>query len=271
MADGYKMDGEHFTLPLAGSGLIEVQAQPQPLPTASMAIMVFNDSAMTNGQYDAPVENGLAGFRATISDTMGEITTDMYGNPLCTEYELDGDGPPSSTQMGCPPVTVLGAGCYQRRHRHDQDPLPGPLRYDVLVIPPDGTDWLQTTTLEGSQGWDTWLQEGSTGLDNEFIVAGEPFPWTIFGFVQPRTPNLGGTGALKGTLMGSITPARQRAACPTRGRPGAASLAPSCTGPITDGWVALNDLQAGDQAVWVGRAIPTARSSSRTSRPATTS
>ena len=63
----------------------------------------------------------------------------------------------------------------------------GPLRYDVLVIPPDGRDWIQTTTLEGSQGWDTWLQEAGTGLDNEFLVAAEPFPWTIFGFVRRRT------------------------------------------------------------------------------------
>ena len=55
---------------------------------------------------------------------------------------------------------------------------------------PMAQTWIQTTTLEGSHGWDTWLQEAGTGLDNEFIVAAEPFPWTIFGFVQPSTAPL---------------------------------------------------------------------------------
>ena len=54
----------------------------------------------------------------------------------------------------------------------------GPMRYDVLMFPPAGEQWIQTTTLEGSQGWDTWLQEAGTGLDNEFLIAAEPFPWT---------------------------------------------------------------------------------------------
>ncbi len=50
---------------------------------------------------------------------------------------------------------------------------------------PTGTDWAQTTTLEGNHDWDAWVMEGATGLDTEFVVAGEPFPATFFGFVQP--------------------------------------------------------------------------------------
>ena len=30
--------------------------------------------------------------------------------------------------------------------------------------------------------------EGSTGLDTEFVVAGEPFPATVFGYVPVRRP-----------------------------------------------------------------------------------
>ena len=53
------------------TGLIEVGCIPYPLPPAEMVIKVFNDNAMTNGQFDAPVEDSvcpgemcMAGFRA---------------------------------------------------------------------------------------------------------------------------------------------------------------------------------------------------------------
>jgi hypothetical protein len=59
----------------------------------------------------------------------------------------------------------------------------GPNRYALSVVPPTGSSWVQTTTLEGNHDWDSWVMEGSTGLDTEFVVAGEPFPATIFGFV----------------------------------------------------------------------------------------
>jgi hypothetical protein len=92
MADGYKVDGEHFTVPLEEPGLITVQAQPLPLPTAQMVIEVFEDISMTNGQFDAPAEHGLAGFRVLLNDIAGEITVDIFGNPICSEYERDANG-----------------------------------------------------------------------------------------------------------------------------------------------------------------------------------
>ncbi|HLF26304.1 MAG TPA: IPT/TIG domain-containing protein [Anaerolineae bacterium] len=253
MADGYKVDGEHFTVPLPAPGLVEVQAQPLPLPPATMVIRVFNDQSMTNGQFDAPGEQGLAGFRASINDMLGEITADMFGNPLCTVYQKDADGNVVYDADGAPIVETLGNGCYSDANGDIIIPNLGTIRFDVLVIPPDGQDWIQTTTLEGSQGWDTWLQEAGTGLDNEFVVAGEPFPWTVFGFVQPRTPNLGGTGTIQGVIMGAITASPAQGGLPFQGATWGGFAGTQLDTPIANPWLSLNDLQNGDTAVWVGQ------------------
>ena len=36
--------------------------------------------------YEVGAERGLAGFTAHLSDVLGEVTVDYYGNPLCTQY-----------------------------------------------------------------------------------------------------------------------------------------------------------------------------------------
>lgn len=260
-AEGYKMDGEHFTIPMPdpdgdGVGLVEVQMHPLPLPPATMVIKVFEDVSMTNGQFDGPVEDGLAGFRASLNDIAGEITTDLFGNPLCTQYEKDAAGNVVLNPDGTPQVKSLGNGCYSDSEGIITIPNIGPLRYDVLVFPPAGQQWIQTTTLEGSQGWDTWLQEAGTGLDNEFVVAGEPFPWTIFGFVKPKTPDLGGTGSIKGVIMASATFFPSEGGLPYQGRIFGGLAGTKTFRPINRPWLALNDLQQGDTAVWVGQGNP---------------
>ena len=85
IADGYKIDGAHFTVPL-DPGLVTVELQPNPLPDSTLRGQVFSDTASTNGAQD-PDEPGLAGFVGHIADTLGEVQTDVYGNPLCTKYQ----------------------------------------------------------------------------------------------------------------------------------------------------------------------------------------
>lgn len=244
LADGYKMGGAHFTVPFNPTGAVTVELNPHPLPAATMRIKVFEDIASVNGQFDTS-ESGLAGFHAVINDTLGQISTDVFGNPLCTRYDLAGE-------------PVVMDGCLISDANGDMAiPNLGPSRYDVLVIPPPGTDWTETTTLEGSPSWDTWLQEGGTGLDNEFVVAGEPFPWTMFGFVRPTdTLNTGATGGISGTLISASVYLPQQNALPYFGDIWSGFTGTKVTGPITDGWVALSDLQNGDQAVYVQRANP---------------
>jgi len=300
-ADGYKVDGQHFSLPMDEPGLVTVEAQPLPLPIARMVIEVFEDNAMTNGQFDAPGEHGLAGFRTLVNDTVGEITVDIFGNPICSDYERDEFGNLILDAEGNgTPIPGTGGACYSKCYAvqggvdlgwvdplddHGRCPLTsgetashpfpwvasipdgldvhgkvlieplGPLRYDVLMVPPDGTDWVQTTTLEGSNGWDTWLQEAGTGLDNEFVVAGEPFPWTIFGWVDP-TPDLppaAGNGSISGVIMGTSTYIPSQNGLPHLGDIWGGLMGTKLEEPIAYPYLALNSLQQGDQAIWVGR------------------
>jgi hypothetical protein len=262
LVDGYKIEGKHFTVPLADPGLLEVGVQPLPLPPAEMVIQVFHDRSMTNGQFDAPVEqsvcpgpNCMEGFRLFLNDTIGEITNDMYGNPLCTVYQHDTNGNVEFDPDGNPIIQTLGGECLSDADGFIRVSNLGPLRYDVLVTPPDGTDWVQTTTLEGSQGWDTWLQEAGTGLDNEFIVAAEPFPWTIFGFVKPTDTLTAqpGTGSIQGVIMAISSYTPSQGGLPHQGDIWGGLMGVKLERPIAYPWLALNDLQNGDTAVWVGQ------------------
>ncbi|MFN8443242.1 MAG: SdrD B-like domain-containing protein [Caldilineaceae bacterium] len=240
-ADGYKIDGTHFTVPM--NGPVTVAMQPHPLPAATMRILVFEDNASVNGQYDAPAEHGLAGFRAVVSDILGQVSTDVFGNPLCTTYDANGE---PNGQTNCLLSDANGDITI---------PNLGPNRYDVAVVPPDGTNWTETSTLEGSPSWDTWLAEGGTGLDNEFVVAGEPLPWTFFGFTRPMNtlPN-NATGGVKGKLQAVSVYAPKKGGVGYSGSIWDGFLGNKVLGPITDGWVALSDIQNGDAAVYVARA-----------------
>ncbi|NUQ84072.1 MAG: DUF11 domain-containing protein [Anaerolineales bacterium] len=249
MANGYKLGGIHFTVPLQGTGEVTVRLHPHPLPTGTIRIKVFHDNASTNGQYDTS-ESGLEGFHAVVNDIVGQVSTDIFGNPLCTTYDAGGN-----------PTGINLYGCLNSDANGDiVIPNLGPNRYDVTVIPPPGQTWLETTTLEGGLSWDTWLQEGSTGLDNEFVVAAEPFPWTIFGFVEPmdnlNDPEV--TGGISGTLVAASVFQPPAGALPSYfGDQWTGFSGVKVLGPVTDGWVALSDLQnAIDQTVYVAPANP---------------
>ena len=162
LADGYKLDGTPFTIP-ADPGTIEVPLQPLPLPTATASAEVFADVTSANGQYD-PGEDGLSGFTGKITDYLGQVNTDVFGNPLCTTYKA-GSGPNGYEWVdGGPVVDRLGGKCLSgdanmdgvinatdeaasaagRRPGHrprpppDPEPRPQPLR--DARRPPDGPE-----------------------------------------------------------------------------------------------------------------------------------
>ncbi len=285
-ADSYKIDGKHFTVPMEevaatpGIGLVEVQMRPLDLPPATLRIKVFIDDGFTNGQFDAPAEdpqpgeftpkfdsNGaIRGFKAHFGDPLGEISTDVFGNPLCTKYAANGDPLPSADQDP-----------YQQCLYPDASgvitiPNLGPNRYEVWVVPPDGENWIETTTLEGNFGWDGWVQEGATGYDTEFVVGAEPFPWTIFGFVPGNThyrsgqagaittaPDMidGGPTAL-GSIEGDVHSARVyvpwNAGNPYNGDIWGGFRGVRDGGPLAGARIALSSIALGDQLVYVGQA-----------------
>ncbi len=257
LADGYKIDGVHFSIPMEGDGVITVAAQPDPLPDSTLRAQVYLDEASTNGAIDNG-EPGLEGFQGHINDILGEVTTDVYGNPLCTTYvnenpdthEIPWDSA-SRDADGLPIVDTVGGKCLSDATGMITIPHLGTNRYTTTVIPPDGSGYIQTTTLEGNHDWDTWLMEGSTGYDTESVVAGEPVPTPQFGFVHPHN-DLTGTSA--GSVSGVVVAVKQY--YPPIG--GSFNYWFGSTGsrldkPIKDPVLSLVDLNNGDQAVWVGR------------------
>lgn len=307
LAEGYKLDGRHFSIvngqvSWQGKGAADpaaevlVELQPTPLPDAQIQAAVFEDISPVNSAPDLAAEHGLAGFQGHITDYLGEVTTNVYGHPLCSKYDAAGNliaGSGGKCLSACYVVAtgvdlgtvapgpagrcpVDATGLTMTRPDGSTVPAPaggvvegkikipnlGPNRYSLSVTPPDGSGWIQTTTLEGNHDWDAWVMEGSTGLDTEFAIAGEPFPAIIFGYVPvPGTPSgagvlpaLSGIGSIKGVVDGV------KIYVPANG--GVAGLPGDIFGgmqgsridkPIPFPWVTLTDLDHGDTVVWVGK------------------
>jgi uncharacterized repeat protein (TIGR01451 family) len=290
LADGYKLDGEHFTVPASRTlPAVTVQMMPNAaLPTATIQAEIFEDNTPTNSAPDVPAEQGLADWQGTIVDYLGPVTTDVLGNPLCTEYAADGS------------VAVLGGSCLSKcyvvsggvdigtvaadaTHRCPIDtasagvmtpiapnldaaipagaviegklkiPNLGTNRYALSATPPTGTNWVQTTTLEGNHDWDAWVMEGATGLDTEFTVGGEPFPAIFFGFVQPNNAAVGAGGNITGIVRQAKVYVPTIGGAPLAGTIWGGLGGAVLADPINKPWIALNDLNNGDKAVWVGQ------------------
>ncbi len=269
LADGFKIDGAHFTVPLADPGVVTVEVQPTPLPDSTIQAAVFEDTSIVNGAPDLPAEHGLAGFQGHIKDYLGEVTTDVYGDPLCGDgiclsecYVVDsgvdiGTVEPLDAAGRCPNdptgLSMVGGGAVPATAAIEGKliiPNLGTDRYALSITAPDGTAWTQTTTLEGNHDWDSWVMEGATGLDTEFVLAGEPFPAVFFGYVQATGPLAAGpTGHVKGVIVGV------KAYVPGVGGVfGEFGLTGAKVDkPIPFPWIALNDLDNGDTAVFIGR------------------
>ena len=266
IADDFKIDGQWFTLPMeestpgSGVAVVEVGMQPLPMPTATARIRVFEDNALPNSAPDPATERGLEGFAGHVGDWGGEITTDIFGNPLCTEYE-PGPGPNGYAYDadGLPiPIPGTGGHCLSDANGDIVIPNLGTNRFEAWVVPPDGTTWIETTTLEGNKGWDTWLMEGDTGFDKEFVQAGEPFPFTIFGFVQPKDllTDPAPTGEIKGVIAAAEVYVPFNGGLPYQGNLWGGLGGAKIVDTIPSPWIALSDLLNGDTAIWIGQGNP---------------
>ncbi len=95
-----------------------------------------------------------------------------------------------------------------------------------------------------------WVMEGSTGLDTEFAVGGEPFPAVFFGYVRSAVNSMGsGNATVKGTAL-----AVSAYIPPTGGIVGETGLLgakPKDKNPIHRLFVSLSDINNGDQTVFV--------------------
>lgn len=244
-ADGYKLGGQHVTVSNGGQGVL-IELVKDPLPLSKIRVHAFHDNQPVNGENDIPVEQGLSGFHVVVEDTVGEVTVDWFGNPLCTNYEHNPDG--TIKMNGDEPVIDGGnPGGYCKTDNSGDllvDALPRG-KYEVLVIPPDGSDWVQTTTIEGTPVIDAWIYEGNDGYSPRegFQVAGV---WV--GFVEPMNFGDGdsipaGSGSIHGTVrtIEEWTP------------PQAPAPPLVLTDPIDRPWIALTDIGNTDRQVYLGR------------------
>jgi hypothetical protein len=302
LADGYKLDGAHFAV-AGGPVAVTVELQPTPLPAGTIQAAVFEDISPVNGAPDVPAEHGLAGFTGKIVDYLGLVTTDVFGNPMCTEYERDAAGNIIlDANNEATPIPGTGGVCVSKCYVVNGgvdlgwvDPLDasgrcpdlsgvtashpfpwvgtladgltvegkliipnlGPNRYALSITPPDGTPWVQTTTLEGNHDWDAWVMEGDTGLDTEFVVAGEPFPGIIFGYVYPTPmPASPATGEIKGLIAAVKVYIPPKGGLALPGTIFGGTAGGKIYKPIDSPWVTLTDLTNGDTAIYVGQGNP---------------
>lgn len=253
IAADYKIDGAHFTVVDGRQTAVAAQLQPLPLPLATIRIQVFNDNIPVDGTYEANAEEGLAGFTATLSDVLGLVSTDYYGNALCTVYQHDSAG--RMIFSGGKPVadpTRSTGRCTSDATGEIVIANLGPNRYAATVAPPAGSSgWVQTTTLEGGHDHDIWIQEGDTGYDSEVTKGAEPVPATQFGFVKQKPiPASTATGEVKGVVIAGLPYIGGQGGLVV---PGGGWAGAKSGGPIAQPWVALSDLTGGDAAVYVGR------------------
>ena len=256
-ADGFKIDGQHFTVVAGQVGTtVTVQMNPTPLPLTTLRIQVFNDNTPVDATYEVNAEKGLAGFTAHLYDVFGDVSVDYYGNAICTKYKLTTAG--AVDFVGGKPVvdTAVSTGvCTSDSTGEIVIPNMGPNRFAARITPPvpaagQTYQWVQTTTLEGGHDHDIWSQEGATGFDTEQSKGAELVPSVQFGFVktQALTSTLP-TGGVKGVVVAGLAYIGGQ-----NGQVGPEGWAGTkFDKPIKAPWVALSDLGAGDTSVYVGR------------------
>lgn len=238
-APGYKLGGAHVNL--SDDTEVTIKLYPHPLPLSKIRVHVFHDNNPVNGEDDIPLESGLAGFHIVITDAIGEVTVDYFGNPLGTQYEKDNQGNFIYDLEGNPiPVSGTGGKVFSDSNGDALIEYIPPGKYGVQAIPEDGLGWIQTTTIEGTHVIDAWIEEGNDGYSpREGFLA--PLVW--FGFIkamdwgEAKPP---GSGLITGRIRTVIefTP-------PTR---------PLTLGdPVDRPWITLTDIGENDRQVYAVR------------------
>jgi hypothetical protein len=213
--DGYAMGGAAID---AGASKVTVYVKQYPLPAGQLSVFVFNDNSPLNGAPDLPQELGLAGFTIVLAEaggtygaSGGRVTQDAFGNPLGSTYKTTcgaeevptagycySSGKPVMLARGTGILTSDANGIVVIRNLF-------PAKYTVQVVPPAGTDWQQTTTIEGTRGDDAWIRAGEPPFFQEY---GPPGHHVFTGFTHTgilakngATPVLNGSASVTGKIV----------------------------------------------------------------------
>lgn len=243
---GYQMGGASIA---PGQAAVKVVVNKTPIPTAQISLFVFEDNQPINGAPDLPQELGLANFSVTLKEaggtygaSGGQVTQDAFGNPIGTTYQQlpNGDfvyNTPGDPNSG-PVVQTLGSGFIKTGA--DGTILIkylAPAKYTIEVIPPAGSAYIQTSTIEGTKGIDAWVKANEPSFFQEF---GPPGHHIFIGFVKTNFKDasvLNGSSTITGKVV-NMHGARPPNFSFFNGEP-----FPQC-------WVGLNEL-----AVATGRAV----------------
>jgi FtsP/CotA-like multicopper oxidase with cupredoxin domain len=197
---GHSIGGAQIPAGTNGS-TISVIVNNQPIPTAQLSVIAFEDNNPTNGVPD-PGEPGLGGFEIILEDAGGRygisggtMSQDAFGNPLKNSL-LGTPGCPGAAPVGviltCPDGTALIRDL-------------APAKIGVVVVPAAGTGtWTQTSTIEGTKLQDNWVKAGEPPFLVEF---GAPGFHAFLGFVNPEHTTVppGPPGLNSNTITGSVT------------------------------------------------------------------
>ncbi len=202
--DGYTLGGAAVPAGTASGDSFTVVVSSTPIPTAQISVFLFEDNSPINGAPDLPLENGIngsfEGFKILVEDagggygaTAGTLQTDAFGNPLGTRYNPNG----SILSIGDGSIPIGSDGVAVIRN------LP-PAKYGIQIIPPPGSDWAQTSTIEGSPIIDAWVKANEPTF---FVEFGPPGHHVFVGFVHTNTNVVGSlAGApVSGAVSGRIT------------------------------------------------------------------
>lgn len=235
---GWQMGGAEVEI---GQPSVTITVNSPPIPTARISVFVFEDNQPLNNAPDLPAEKGLEGFGIVIHDIGGHQMMDVFGNMLGTTYMMNPDGTYMLDVEGNPIVDMMGSG--QVVTDANGEALIeniAPNKYGVLTIPPSGTDWVQTTTIEGTPVVDAWVRAGEPRYLSEFGL----YTWHIFhGYAHPMEFPDPGAGTV-GNITGQVLYLHQAKPPKPRGTEGG--------WPPPYAWVALNDLNAADNQIYAG-------------------
>jgi len=217
--DGFSMSGVAVN-GTQDASIIKIIVNKQPIPTAQISVFAYEDHFPLNNAPDKPAavvpgtvqniqELGLPNFDVLLFDAGGlygqaggQVIQDAFGNPLGTTYARDANGIAIlNPATGEPTVQTIGNGVLKTSA--DGSLLISnlmPAKYGVQIVPPSGSDWQQTHTIEGSLTIDAWVKANEPSFFQEF---GPPGHHVFIGFVSPsRLDNAARAGA--STLSGRV-------------------------------------------------------------------
>ena len=88
LSDGYSLGATSVT---NGQSSVRVVVNKYPIPTTQITVIAFLDQDPINNQIDEP-EPRLGGCKVILTETLGQVSQDVFGNPLGTRYLKDATG-----------------------------------------------------------------------------------------------------------------------------------------------------------------------------------